>query len=211
MELEIINSNGEKTGKKLNLPEDVFGLEPNDHAIYLDVKRILANKRQGTHSTKERSFVKGSTKKLRKQKGTGAARVGDIKNPIFRGGGRAFGPRPRDYEIKLNKKVKQLARKSALSYKAKNNQLLVLEDFQFDAPKTKSFSELLTRLQISDKKTLMVLKAEDRNIMLSARNLPNTLISTADKVNTYALMNCNTLVLMESSVNKLSETFNRGK
>lgn len=200
MELEVINTNGKKTGKKVTLAESVFSIEPNDHAIYLDVKQILANKRQGTHKTLETSEVSGSTKKLKKQKGTGGARAGSIKNIQFVGGPRAFGPRPRDYGFKLNKKVKVLARRSALAYKAKGQQIIVLEDFNFETPKTKHYTELLKNLQLSNKKTLLVLPSPNANVVLSSRNLKNTKVTTADGLNTYDILYASHVIISESGL-----------
>src|SRR6186713_1329781 len=181
MEVAIVKYSGEKSGKKANLSDEVFGIEPNDHAIYLDVKSYLANQRQGTHKSKQRNEISGSSKKIKKQKGTGGARAGNIKNPQFKGGGRVFGAEPRDYSFKLNKKVKDLARKSALSYKAKDNSIAVLEDFNFDAPKTTQYIKLLSALSLSDKKTLLVLPQLNKNIVLSGRNIENTKITTVDQ------------------------------
>ena len=203
MDLAIVNIAGKETGKKVKLQDSVFGIEPNDHAIYLDVKQYLANQRQGTHKAKERSEVTGSTRKLKKQKGSGAARFGDIKNPLFRSGGRVFGPRPRDYSFKLNKKVKALARLSALSYKARTNQLVVLEDFSFEAPKTKEFSNLQKNLNLENKKSLLVLKERNNNIYLSSRNLQNSKVVTLSELNTYDIMNATTLLFVESSLDVL--------
>ena len=203
MELAVINHKGQETGRKVTLSDDIFAIEPNDNAIYLDVKQYLANQRQGTHKSKERNEVAGSTKKIKKQKGTGGARAGSLKAPNFRGGGRVFGPKPRDYSFKLNKKVKQLARKSALSYKAKENSLLVLEDVSFDAPKTKNYISLLNGLSLADKKTLLVLSEENKNVFLSSRNLPKAKVVTVNDVNTYQLLNADHLVLCEGSVSKL--------
>lgn len=203
MELAVINHKGEDTGRKISLSDDVFAIEPNDHAIYLDVKQYLANQRQGTHKSKERNEIAGSTKKIKKQKGTGGARAGSIKSPLFRGGGRVFGPRPRDYSFKLNKKVKQLARKSALSYKVKDKSLLVLEDLSFDSPKTKSFLAVLNGLSLTDKKTILVLPEENKNVYLSSRNLPKSKVVTVNDVNTYQLLNADQLVICEGSVSKL--------
>ena len=203
MELAVINHKGQETGRKVTLSDDIFAIEPNDNAIYLDVKQYLANQRQGTHKSKERNEVAGSTKKIKKQKGTGGARAGSLKAPNFRGGGRVFGPKPRDYSFKLNKKVKQLARKSALSYKAKENSLLVLEDVSFDAPKTKNYIALLNGLSLSDKKTLLVLAEDNKNVFLSSRNLPKAKVVTVNDVNTYQLLNADHLVLCEGSVSKL--------
>jgi large subunit ribosomal protein L4 len=203
MELAVINHKGQETGRKVILSDEIFAIEPNDNAIYLDVKQYLANQRQGTHKSKERNEVAGSTKKIKKQKGTGGARAGSLKAPNFRGGGRVFGPKPRDYSFKLNKKVKQLARKSALSYKAKENSLMVLEDVSFDAPKTKNYIALLNGLSLSDKKTLLVLSEDNKNVFLSSRNLPKAKVVTVNDVNTYQLLNADHLVLCEGSVSKL--------
>ncbi len=203
MELAVINHKGQETGRKVTLSDEIFAIEPNDNAIYLDVKQYLANQRQGTHKSKERNEVAGSTKKIKKQKGTGGARAGSLKAPNFRGGGRVFGPKPRDYSFKLNKKVKQLARKSALSYKAKENSLMVLEDVSFDAPKTKNYIALLNGLSLSDKKTLLVLSEDNKNVFLSSRNLPKAKVVTVNDVNTYQLLNADHLVLCEGSVSKL--------
>ncbi|EON75465.1 LSU ribosomal protein L4p (L1e) [Lunatimonas lonarensis] len=203
MELAVLKQSGEDTGRTVNLPEDIFGIEPNDHAIYLDVKQFLANRRQGTHKSKERNEVAGSTKKIKKQKGTGGARAGSLKSPLFRGGGRVFGPKPRDYSFKLNKKLKQLARKSAFTYKAKDNSVVVLEDFNFEAPKTKSYLELLSNLSLADKKTLLLLPENNKNVVLSSRNLPKARVMVVNDVNTYELLNADSLVLCEGSVSKL--------
>ncbi|WP_162341776.1 50S ribosomal protein L4 [Cyclobacterium salsum] len=203
MELTILKQTGEDTGRKITLSEDVFALEPNDHAIYLDVKQYLANKRQGTHKSKERAEITGSTKKIKKQKGTGGARAGSIKSPIFRGGGRVFGPRPRDYSFKLNKKLKQVARKSALSYKAKENGLVICEDLVFDAPRTKEYIKLLANLSLSDKKTLLVVAENNKNLYLSARNLQKTKVRMVNELNTYELLDADSLVLCEGAVSKL--------
>jgi large subunit ribosomal protein L4 len=207
MELAVYNISGKDTGKKVQLNDAIFGIEPNDHAIYLDVKQHLANKRQGTHSSKEKSDVSGSTRKLKKQKGTGTARSGSIKSPLMRGGARVFGPKPRDYSFKLNKKVKQLARKSALAYKVQNNQIIIVEDFNFEAPKTKEFIALKNNLKISDKKALLVLSNQNKNIYLSARNLERTLVSTASDLTTYDIVNSTALVLPESSLGVLEQIF----
>lgn len=207
MEINVININGQETGRKVELDDQIFGIEPNDHAIYLDVKQYLANNRQGTHKSKERGEVSGSTRKLKKQKGTGGARAGSIKSPVFRGGGTVFGPRPRNYSFKLNKKVKQLARKSALSYKAKEASILVLEDFNFETPKTREFVAIKDNLKIADKKSLFVLPIENKNIYLSSRNLQDVSIVTASDLNTYQVLNAKTLVILESSVKKIVEVF----
>lgn len=203
MELAVINHKGEDTGRKVTLSETVFGIEPNDHAIYLDVKQYLANQRQGTHKSKERNEIAGSTKKIKKQKGTGSARAGSIKSPLFRGGGRVFGPRPRNYSFKLNKKVKQLARKSALSYKLKEASLTVLEDFSFETPKTKNYLNLLNGLSLADKKTLVVLPEANTNVYLSSRNLRKSKVVTVNDVNTYQVLHADQLVLCEGSVSLL--------
>ena len=207
MKLAVHNITGKETSKKVDLSNDVFGVEPNDHAIYLDVKQYLAAKRSGTHKAKERSDVKGSRRKLRKQKGSGAARVGDIKNPLFRGGGRVFGPRPRSYDFKVNKKVKRLARKSALSYMAKDKNIIVLEDFSFDTPKTKSFTDILSNFDLLDNKTLLVLAESNKNIFLSSRNLKKAKVVLASELNTYTVMNANKLMVMESSINEIEKNF----
>lgn len=203
MELAVINHKGEDTGRKVTLSEDIFGIEPNDHAIYLDVKQYLANQRQGTHKSKERNEIAGSTKKIKKQKGTGSARAGSIKSPLFRGGGRVFGPRPRNYSFKLNKKVKQLARKSALSYKVKEESLTVLENLSFDSPKTKNYVSLLNGLALGDKKTLVVLPEANMNVYLSSRNLAKSKVVTVNDVNTYQVLHADQLVLCEGSVSML--------
>lgn len=208
MNVAVQTYQGEDTGRKVSLKKEIFSVEPNDHAIYLDVKQILANRRQGTHKAKERAEIAGSTKKIKKQKGTGTARFGDIKNPIFRGGGRIFGPRPRNYGFKLNKKVKQLARKSALSYKAKEKSIAVLEDFTFEAPKTKDFSNMLAKLAIQDSKTLFVLPEENKGLYLSGRNIPNTKVTTAKDLNTYDVLDADKLVILESSMEKIESMFN---
>jgi len=203
MEVIVYKSTGEKTGKKVNLADEIFGIEPNDHAIYLDVKQYLANQRQGTHKSKERAEVKGSTRKIKRQKGTGTARAGSIKSPLFRGGGRIFGPRPRDYGFKLNKKLKVLARKSALSYKSREEGIMVLEDFNFEVPKTKEYLKLLTSLELNNKKTLLVLPESNRNITLSSRNLPKAKVTTVDALHTYDLLHADNLLISESSVEKI--------
>ena len=204
MELSVFNIKGEDTGRKVTLNDAIFGIEPNDHAIYLDVKQYLANQRQGTHKSKERSEVSGSTRKLIRQKG---ARRGDINSPVLVGGGRVFGPKPRDYEFKLNKKVKSLARKSALSYKAKNNAIVVVEDFTMEAPKTKEFITIAKNLKVADKKLLMVLPEKNNLVYLSARNLEKASVITASELNTYAVLNAVNLVLTESSVAVVEQNF----
>jgi large subunit ribosomal protein L4 len=207
MEVAVLNIEGKETGKKVNLNETIFGIEPNDHAIYLDTKQFLASQRQGTHKAKERSEVMGSTRKLKRQKGTGTARFGSIKNPEFRGGGRIFGPRPRFYGFKLNKKVKQLARKSALSYKAKENRIIILEDFSFEAPKTSKMAGMSANLNIMNKKSLIVLSEQNKNIYLSSRNLQGVEVVSISDLNTYNIMKASTLVLTESAVDVLQSTF----
>ena len=208
MKVAVHNIEGKETTKKVDLKKDIFGIEPNDHAIYLDVKQYLANQRRGTSKTKERGEITGSRRKIRKQKGSGMARVGDIKNPIFRGGGRTFGPKPRDYDSKLNKKVKRLARKSALSYKAKDNNIIVLEDFSFDSPKTKEYLNILNNLDRLNSKTLMVLSDANKNIFLSSRNLKKAKVVRASDLCTYEIMNANKLLILEGSVKEIEETFN---
>lgn len=203
MKLSILNTAGEDTGKKVDLKKDIFGLEPNDHAIYLDVKQQLANKRQGTSKTKERAEITGSTRKIKRQKGTGTARAGSIKSPIFRGGGRTFGPQPRSYSFKLNKKVKQLARLSALSYKAKDKGILVVEDFSLEAPKTKEMFDIRKNLNIDEKKSLLVLAEPNKNILLSSRNLEKAKVITVSELNTYDIMNASVVVFLESSLSAL--------
>ena len=205
MELEVINISGESTGKKVKLSKEIFGIEPNDHAIYLDVKQIMAHKRQGTSKTKERSEIRGSRKKIKRQKGTGTARFGDIKNPIFRGGGRAFGPRPRNYGGKLNRKVKELARKSALAYKVKNKQMMVVEDFNMEAPKTSEFANIQKNLKIDDKKSLLVINERNKNLYLSSRNLQNSKVVTVSELNTYEIMKASTVLFVESSLDVLQK------
>ena len=209
MEVAVLKSSGQATTKKINLSDSVFAIEPNDHAIYLDVKSILANQRQGTHKSKQRNEISGSSKKLKKQKGTGGARAGNIKNPQFKGGGRVFGPVPRDYSFKLNKKVKDLARKSALSYKAKDNSIAVLEDFNFDSPKTKQYVALLNALSLGDKKTLLVLPEGNKNVVLAGRNVQNSKITTADQINTFDVMNADNIIFIESSISKIENLLNK--
>ena len=205
MEVAVYNIEGKDTGRKVTLNDSVFAIEPNEHAVYLDVKQYLANQRQGTHKSKERSEVSGSTRKLHKQKGGGGSRIGDINSPVLVGGGRIFGPRPRTYEFKLNKKVKQLARKSALSVKAQDNAIIVVEGFAFEAPKTKEFVKFAKNIQVADKKAVMVLSDQNKNVYLSARNLPNVEIVTASSLNTYKIMNNRSLILSESSVAVINE------
>ena len=203
MELSVLDIKGQDTGKKVVLDDTVFGIEPNDHAIYLDVKRYLAAQRQGTAKSKERSEISGSTRKIGRQKGGGGARRGDINSPLLVGGARVFGPKPRNYSIKLNKKVTALARRSALSYKVQENALVVVEDFTFDAPKTKSFIEVLNNLQLADKKVLVVLPGSDKNVYLSARNLPNAKLAIASDINTYGVLNAGVMVVTEGSIEKI--------
>ena len=203
MKVSVLSKSGEDTGRTVELKKDVFGIEPNDHAIYLDVKQFLANQRQGTHKSKERGEIVGSTKKIKKQKGTGTARAGSIKSPIFRGGGRVFGPKPRNYDTKLNKKLKVLARKSALSYKASEKNIAVVEDLSFEAPKTKDYSVVLSSLSMADKKTLLVLGESNPNVVLSSRNLQKANVTTAEQINTYDLLNADNVILCEGSVEKI--------
>jgi len=205
MEVKVVNVSGKETGAKVQLPESVFGIEPNDHAIYLDVKQYLANQRQGTHKAKQRNEIAGSTRKLYKQKGTGGARAGSVKSPLFNGGGRVFGPQPRDYSFKLNKKLKSLARNSALSYKAKDSNIVVVEDFTFDAIKTKSYIQLQADLNVSDVKTLLVLGAANNNVYLSSRNLKKTKVIVANQLNTYDVLNAGKLILTTGALKTLEE------
>jgi large subunit ribosomal protein L4 len=205
MEVKVVNVSGKETGAKVQLPESVFGIEPNDHAIYLDVKQFLANQRQGTHKSKQRNEIAGSTRKLYKQKGTGGARAGSVKSPLFNGGGRVFGPQPRDYSFKLNKKLKSLARNSALSYKAKDSNIVVVEDFTFDSIKTKSYIQLQADLNVSDVKTLLVLGAANNKVYLSSRNLKKTKVITANQLNTYDVLNAGKLILTTGAVKTLEE------
>ncbi len=209
MELSVYNISGKKTTKKVQLNDSIFGAEPNDHAIYLDVKQYLANQRQGTHKTKERAEIARTTKKAFRQKGTGGARRGSMKSPLVRGGGRVFGPRPRDYSFKLNKKLKRLARLSALSYKAKNNTITVLEDFKFEAAKTKNYADLLKNLSFTDKKTLLVIAEANKNIYLSSRNLSNAKVVIASELNTYDVLNAGNLLLCESSVKEIENILSK--
>ncbi len=209
MQVEILNISGKKTAKKVDLLDSIFAAEPNDHCIYLDVKQYLANQRQGTHKAKERAEISRTTKKLKRQKGTGGARAGSMKSPLFIGGGRAFGPRPRDYSFKLNKKVKTLARVSALTYKAKDNAITVLEDFNFDAPKTKNYLDLIKNLNFSDKKTLLVLGDANKNVYLSSRNIMGAKVVKASDLNTYDILNAENIILAESSVKVLETILNK--
>ena len=208
MKLAVHNIKGKDTKKEISLNNDIFGIEPNNHAIYLDVKQYLAAQRSGTHKTKGRSEVKGSRRKLRKQKGSGAARVGDIKNPLFRGGGRVFGPQPRNYAFKINKKVKRIARKSALSYKAKDNDILILEDFNFDKPSTRSYNNLLSNFNLVDNKTVLVMSKSNKNILLSSRNLKNSRVVLASELNTYDVVSANKLMFTESSYSEIEKIYN---
>ena len=200
MKVAVLDINGKETGRKIELSDDVFAIEPNEHAIYLDVKQYLAHQRQGTHKAKERAEISGSTRKIKKQKGTGTARAGSIKSPIFKGGGRIFGPRPKDYTQKLNKGVKRLARRSALSLKSKENALVVVEDFNFEAPKTKDFIAFLSSLGIGNKKSLIVLGDTNNNVYLSSRNLERSTVVIGSQLNTYSIMNAKSLVLTESAL-----------
>ena len=205
MELAVYNIKGEDTGRKVTLNDEIFAIaEPNEHAVYLDVKQFLANQRQGTHKAKERSEIAGSTKKLGRQKGGGGARHGDIKSPLFHGGGRVFGPRPRNYSFKLNKKVKALARRSALTYKAQNNQIMVIEDIKFDAPKTKEFVNITRNLKLEGQKLLLVLAGQERNLYMSLRNVPTASVVTASDINTYRVLDNRMILVTESSVDTLN-------
>ncbi|UAB84649.1 50S ribosomal protein L4 [Zunongwangia sp. SCSIO 43204] len=203
MEVAVLDIKGKETGRKVDLSESVFGIEPNDHAVYLDVKQYLANQRQGTHKAKERAEITGSTRKLKKQKGTGTARAGSIKSPVFRGGGRIFGPRPRNYGFKLNKNLKRLARKSALSIKANDKAITIVEDFSFDTPKTKSFIEVLKAIGIQEKKSLIVLGESNKNVYLSSRNLKGSEVVSVSELSTYKILNANSIVFMEGSLEGL--------
>ena len=205
MELAVYNQQGQDTGRRVNLNDEVFAIEPNEHALYLDVKQYLANQRQGTHKSKERSEVSGSTRKLHKQKGGGASRIGDINSPVLVGGGRVFGPRPRDYRFKLNRKLKDLARRSALSLKAAAGQIVVVEDVNFEAPKTKEFINFAKNLKVEGKKVLVVLSAKNNNVYLSMRNVPDARIMTASDINAYAVLNTETLLLTEASVDVINK------
>ena len=209
MEINVFDINGQETGRKVTLNESIFGIEPNDHVLYLDVKQYLANQRQGTHKAKERSEHAGSTRKLGRQKGGGGARHGDINSPLLRGGGRVFGPRPRDYRFKLNKKVKVLARKSALSYKAQENAIIVVEDFNFEAPKTKDFIKVAKNLKVEGKKLLMVLPEANKNVYLSARNLQRSEIALAAQLNSYKVLNADVMVITENSLKAIEAVLNK--
>ena len=208
MELSVYNIKGEDTGRKVTLNDSIFGIEPNDHAIYLDVKQYLANQRQGTHKSKERSEISGSTKKLGRQKGGGGARRGDINSPVLVGGARVFGPKPRNYGFKLNKKLKQLARKSALAYKAAQGEIVIVDNIQFDAPKTKEFVRMTNNLKINDKKSLVILPEANKFVYLSARNLQKTNVITVSELNTYTILNCNAVVLTEATLAGIDQHFN---
>jgi len=209
MKVAVVDINGKKTGRNVELSDAIFAIEPNDHAIYLDVKQHLANKRQGTHKAKERADIKGSTRKIKKQKGSGTARAGSIKSPIFRGGGRAFGPRPRDYSFKLNKGLKKLARLSALSIKAKENNIVVLEKFDFEAPKTKDFINVLKALELNNKKSLFVLDGSNNNVYLSSRNLKDTKVISTSQLNTYSVLNANKVILSEGCLEEIESNFSK--
>jgi large subunit ribosomal protein L4 len=207
MEIKVLNKEGKATAKKVSLTKEIFAIEPNDHAIYLDVKQYLANQRQGTHQSLERADITGSTRKIKKQKGTGTARAGSIKNPLFRGGGRVFGPRPKSYSFKLNKKLKVLARKSALTYKAKEDSILVLDDLSFKTPKTKDFLSVLKNLKIDSDKSLFVTSEKDQNTFLSSRNLKNAKVITADKLNTYDILYSHKLIISENAFDQIEKLF----
>ncbi|SEL15588.1 50S ribosomal protein L4 [Maribacter orientalis] len=209
MKIAVLDIKGKDTGRKANLSDDVFAIEPNDHAVYLDVKQYLAHQRQGTHKAKERAEIAGSTRKIKKQKGTGTARAGSIKSPIFRGGGRIFGPRPKDYTQKLNKNLKRLARKSALSLKSKENAILVVEDFDFDTPKTKDFIQVLRTLGLENKKSLIVLGDSNKGVYLSSRNFKGSEVITNSELSTYKILNANSVVLLESSLEGIESNLNK--
>ena len=209
MKLSLLNSKGKKTGREVTLPKSVFNIEPNDHALYLDVKQFLAAQRQGTHKAKERADINGSTRKIKKQKGTGTARAGSKKSGLFRGGGRIFGPRPRDYDIKLNRKLKKLARKSALSIKAKENAITIIEDFEFKSPKTKTFIDVLRALNIDSNKSLFVFDTSNINVYLSSRNFKGAEVTTTSEINTYSILNAKQLVISESSLLSINENLSK--
>ena len=209
MKVSVLDIQGKDTGRKVQLSDDVYGIQPNDHAVYLDVKQHLANKRQGTHKAKERADITGSTRKIKKQKGTGTARAGSIKSPIFRGGGRVFGPRPKDYSFKLNKNLKRLARKSALSIKEKESNILVVEDFSFDTPKTKNFIEVLKAFDIETKKSLFVFGESNKNVYLSSRNLRRSKVVTSTELSTYELLNANKVILFESTLEGIESNLSK--
>jgi len=208
MKISVLDSKGKYTGREVTLPKDIYAIEPNEHALYLDVKQYLANQRQGTHKAKERADITGSTRKIKKQKGTGTARAGSIKSGVFRGGGRIFGPRPRDYDVKLNKKLKKLARKSALSLKAKDKAITIVEDFDFKAPKTKKFIDVLKALKIEDKKSLLIF-GKNNNVYLSSRNFKGSDVVTSSEVSTYKILNAKQLVMSESSLNSINENLSK--
>lgn len=209
MKLSVLDISGKETSKQVELSDEVFGIEPNEHAIYMDVKQHLANKRQGTHKSKERAEVAGSGRKIKKQKGTGTARAGDIKNPLFRGGGRMFGPRPRNYGFKLNKNLKRIARKSALSLKVKDGDLMVVEDFEFDVPKTKKFADILDALKIADKKSLLVFAESNKNVYLSARNLKKTEVISDSQLSTYKILNADKVVFLDGALKEIESKLNK--
>ena len=209
MKVAVLDINGKDTGRKVELSKDVFGIEPNDHAIYLDVKQYLANQRQGTHKSKERAEITGSTRKIKKQKGTGTARAGSIKSPVFRGGGRIFGPRPRSYSFKLNKNLKHLARKSALSIQAKEKNLVIIEDFNFESPKTKNFTNVLKALELDTKKSLFVVSQSNDNVYLSSRNLKSSKVINNSGLNTYSILNAGKLVISESSLEEIKNNLSK--
>ena len=209
MEAKVLDFNGKDTGRKVQLSDSVFGIEPNNHAVYLDVKQYLANQRQGTHKAKERAEVAGSTRKIKKQKGTGTARAGSAKNPLFKGGGTVFGPRPRSYSFKLNKSLKRLARKSAFSIKAKESNIIVLEDFNFETPNTKNFINVLKALELDNKKSLFVLGESNKNVYLSSRNLKASKVITSSELSTYDILNANSLVLLEGSLELIEENLSK--
>ena len=211
MELSVLNIKGENTGRKVTLNESIFGIQPNEHVVYMDVRQYLANQRQGTHKSKERSEISGSTRKLGRQKGGGGARRGDINSPLLVGGARVFGPQPRDYRFKLNKKVKQLARRSALSQKALENAIIVVEDFNFETPSTKAYVEMLNNLKVSEKKQLLVLPSANKSVYLSARNLKGSKVAIASDINTYVVMNADVLVIAESSLEVINNVLNKSK
>jgi large subunit ribosomal protein L4 len=208
MKVKVLKNNGEDAGRKATLADNIFNIEPNDHAIYLDVKQFLANQRQGTHKSKERAEITGSTKKIKRQKGTGTARAGSIKSPLFRGGGRTFGPQPRDYGFKLNKKVKNLAKRSALTYKAKADEISVLEDFALEAVKTKDYIKVLKDLSVDTKKTLMIIPEKNQNLALSSRNVKNAKVVLASNINTYEVLHADQLLVFEGSLQKIEEILN---
>ncbi len=208
MKVKVLKNNGEDAGRKATLPDNIFNIEPNDHAIYLDVKQFLANQRQGTHKSKERAEITGSTRKIKRQKGTGTARAGSIKSPLFRGGGRTFGPRPRNYGFKLNKKVKNLAKRSALTYKAKADEISVLEDFALEAVKTKDYIKVLKDLSVETKKILMIIPEKNQNLALSSRNVKNAKVVLASNINTYEVLHADQLLVFEGSLQKIEEILN---